>query len=134
MIKLTDLLKEIEDERELDEMMDTDSGGEYDTPNAFTKNGRIKRPHLDPAYDQLAEISYNQFKTDETMSPKQKINTNIMEIYRKLREVETMMTHAKRLKTEIGEDQVYWKGTVAKFGKISEKLNKISTRIREMWT
>lgn len=81
----------------------------------------------------LQEISYNQFKSDDSKNYKQKINSNIIEIGRKLREVEQMIDHATKLKVETGADQtIFWKPTISKFNKINERLIRLSNKIREM--
>lgn len=135
-------------EEELDEMNDTGSGGEYMTPNAFSK--KTKKPD-DSSYSKevqetdrffkkideisrlVSEASYNDFKADNTRSERQKINGNIIEINRKLREVEQMITHASKLKLETGAgEDVYWKKTLGNFLKIKERLNRLSGKIVEM--
>lgn len=80
----------------------------------------------------ISEVTYKDFRNDSTSSEKQKINRHITEINAKLREVEQMVSHASRLKLESGSDQtVFWKSTASKFGKITERLNRINTKIRE---
>lgn len=79
------------------------------------------------------EANYNDFKNDPNTNPKQKINSHILEINKRLREVEQMITHASKLKTETGADQsVFWKGTLGSFKKIDERLLRLSSKIREL--
>lgn len=81
----------------------------------------------------LNEVSYKQYKTDESMTNKQKINNAIIEINRKLHEIERAVKHASKLKTEVGADQgIFLKGTMTKFHKINERMLRISNYIREM--
>ena len=81
----------------------------------------------------LNELSYSDFRNDDSLSERQKINTNILEIGKKLREVEQMVNHASKLKLESGADQsVFWKGTISKFTKINERLLRLSSKIREI--
>ena len=83
----------------------------------------------------VSEASYGDFKDDSSRTTRQKINTSIIEINRKLREVDQMITHASKLKLESGADQsVFWKGTLKNFQKIDERLLKLSTKIREINT
>lgn len=78
------------------------------------------------------EINYNDYRNDPNRTQKQKINFNILEINKKLREVEQMITHASKLKTETGTGQdVFWKGTIGNFLKIKERLNRLSNKIVE---
>ena len=81
----------------------------------------------------INELSYGDFKGDDTKNEKQKINSNLIEMNRKLREVEQMINHASKLKTESGSDSgVFWKGTLGSFVKIKERLNRLSQKIVEM--
>lgn len=123
----------------------------YETPNAFGEQGPvddgayvIKSKDTDKFFKALGEmydrevnkineLSYDQFRHDDSKTDRQKINLNIKEINRMLSEVERMITHASKLKTENGADSgVFWKGTVDRFTKINEKLLRLSTKIREM--
>lgn len=81
----------------------------------------------------LNEARYSDYASDETQSPTQKINNHVLEINKKLREVEQMISHASRLKSESGSDQtVFWKRTIGSFVKIKERLNRLSNKIVEM--
>lgn len=81
----------------------------------------------------MKEISYPEFKTEGEESPKKKINSTIQEVNRKLMEVERYVKHLSKLKTEIGADQrVYYKDTIRRFGKMSERLNRITSLVREL--
>ena len=123
----------------------------YETPNAFgddnsvddgvytVKSNKTNRffKELGEMYqrevNKINELSYDQFKTDNSKTDRQKINLNIKEINRMLSEVERMITHASKLKTESGADSgVFWKGTVDRFTKINEKMLRLSNKIREM--
>lgn len=145
-----------EDEEDLTEENVTsnlDGGqGPQKTPFAFSK--KVKDPDddsysepvvhterfykkIEDSYNklqkQIQEINYKDFKTDSSKSTTQKINSNVLEINKKLREVEQMINHAAKLKTESGADQtVFWKGTIGSFLKIKERLNRLSNKIVEM--
>lgn len=136
----------------LDENMNTTSDGEVvDTPYAFSK--KVQDPDDDafsedvPETDlffkkmeesllkiqKLTELNYKDYKSDGSRTERQKINSNILEINKKLREVEQMIGHASKLKLETGADQsVFWKGTLGNFLKIKERLNRLSNKIVEM--
>lgn len=146
-------------QEELDELLDEENttsnldGGEGqpNTPYAFRK--KVKNPK-DLSYTQsvnpterfyrkwevvfndlqnsLNEVSYKDYKSDSTRNERQKINGHIIEINKKLREVEQMINHASKLKLETGSDQtVFWKGTLGNFLKIKERLNRLSNKITE---
>lgn len=90
---------------------------------------------IEEMYNRLYEITYNDYKNDSSTSTKQKINGHIIEINKRLKEVEQMLTHATKLKMESGSDQrVFWKSTVDKFQKIDQTLSRLSNKIREMNT
>lgn len=81
----------------------------------------------------INEINYSDFKSDDSMTARQKINVNLQEISRKLREVEQMVNHAQRLKIEDGHtNEVFWKRTQGSFVKIKERLNRLSNKIVEI--
>jgi len=81
----------------------------------------------------LKEASYRDYKRDESMNSKQKVNTAIAEINRLLFEVEKITRQNVRLKTEDGVDNgMYWKGTKQKLSKISERILKIAKQFRDL--
>lgn len=83
----------------------------------------------------LNEVRYKDFKEDSSLSTKQKINTSISEINKKLREVEVMIGHASKLKGETNSDQsIFWRSTTSKFQRIGERLLKVANKIREINT
>lgn len=126
--------------------------GQIQTPYAFSK---AKKPRVrDSAFsepvaetelffkkfeakinriDRLSEVNYKDFKSDETLNEKQKINKSVREINAKLREVEQMIAHASRLKSEIGaSSDIYWKRTAGSFLKIKERLTRLTNKIVEI--
>lgn len=131
--------------KKIDEDNTTGSGEAFETPFAFGK--KVKRPN-DASYSKevdethnffkkfeskINEIAYNDYKKDETRNEKQKINANIIEMNKKLREVEQMINHASKLKLETGQDQgVFWKGTINSFVKIKERLNRLTNKLVEI--
>jgi len=88
---------------------------------------------IDAKVSALNEARYSDYVADDTQTVRQKINNHILDINTKLREVEQMINHASRLKSEIGADQgVFWKKTVGSFVKIKDRLNRLSNKIVEM--
>lgn len=82
--------------------------------------------------ENVNEARYSDYKNDESMSSTKKINTSIKEVNRRLYEIDRMVTHAMKLKTETGLDSdVFWKSTRGKFAKISERMLKIGNKLRE---
>jgi outer membrane murein-binding lipoprotein Lpp len=81
----------------------------------------------------LTEIKYADFKTDSSVTTKQKINNNISEVNRLLAQVEQLITHAGKLKIETSADQsIFYKNTFKRFNQVSEKMNRLQAKIREL--
>lgn len=136
------------DEIELDEDNSGNSGGEYMTPNAFSK--KVQDPDdvsyskkvdstdrffkkIEETIQRLDEANYEDYRNDDSKSERQKINGNIIEINRKLREVEQMIGHASKLKLETGAgSDIYWKNTERSFLKIKERLVRLTSKIVEI--
>lgn len=143
--------------RELSEMNVTGAVAGYQTPNAFSaspdqfqkKNKETaevlgykivpkeKRKNFESVYVQamqsLHEASYKSYKTDETRSTNQKINTSIKEINRAIYEIERVVGHASKLKLEMGVDQrTLWLSSHKRLHKIGERLNRIGKKINEL--
>ena len=138
----------------LDEESTSGGAGGYDTPNAFgelpddkiemygykkvakkkvdtVKESEFKR--LSTQLFSLSEISYPVYKKEPGLSPKQKVNTSINEMHRKLREIERIVNHNVRLKQEAGVDNSqYWKSSRENLSKISERLLRVSTQLKEL--
>ena len=78
--------------------------------------------------------SYRRFATeDKHTSPERKVKNTIKEIAKKLQEIETMVNYNTRLKTESGvAASTYGPGTQKALTKISERLIKISERVRAL--
>jgi hypothetical protein len=88
---------------------------------------------LEKKYEELLE-SYRRFATeDKHTSPERKVKNTIKEIAKKLQEIETMVNYNTRLKTESGiAASSYGSGTQKALTKISERLIKISERVRAL--
>ena len=81
----------------------------------------------------LNEITYKEYKADESMSPKKKVNKAISEVNRKLYEIEKTVNRNIKLKTETGVDAgQYWKSTKSKMLKISERMVRISNKLKQL--
>jgi len=81
----------------------------------------------------MSEINYREYKKDDSMSAKQKVNNSIKEVNRKLYEIERIIHQNNKLKTEMGvTSENYWKSTRAKFGKISERMVRVGHAMRKL--
>jgi len=82
---------------------------------------------------ELHEVSYPEYRDDEKVSQKNKVNNSIKEINRKLFEIERIAKQNVRLKTETGvASDKYWKSTKTKLIKIAERMIRVSKMIREL--
>lgn len=81
----------------------------------------------------INEISYNEFKNDDSMKAHQKVNQSIKEINRMMWEVEKIVNQNSKLKTEMGvHNGQYWKSTQKRFGKISERMLKVARKLKDL--
>ena len=133
---------ELEDEDELEEMSTSAGAGSYMTPKAFGKADDdtvealgYKRVHeaMDNKYERLIE-GYKTFAlSDPKMSPSKKVNTSIKNVAKQLKEIEETIKYTSRLKTESGiSHSGFGPSTSKALGKISERLIKISERVRSL--
>jgi tetrahydromethanopterin S-methyltransferase subunit G len=108
----------------------------YDDPVEESNKWFVKLEHIyEKSQKRINELNYQEFKTDDSQTSRQKINSSIKEINSKLSEVERMIAHSQKFKNEIGADSgVFYKDTINKFQKISERLMRISSKIREFNT
>lgn len=86
---------------------------------------------LDKKYEQLIE-GYKDFKSGD-VKPSSKVKSTIQEIAKKLQEIETLVNYNSKLKEEAGvTSTAYGPGTQKALTKISERLLKISERVRSL--
>ena len=79
----------------------------------------------------MSEVSYNEYKKDESSSQKEKVNKAIQEVNSKLFKIERIINQNIKLKTEAGIDEnKYWKSTRENLSKISEKMQRLSGKLR----
>jgi hypothetical protein len=125
----------------------------YDTPNAFTGDEdddgtqavdltdpeyaySIKGPKKrNPKYSvKLNEASYKAFKTDESRSNTQKINANILEVNKQIRELARMLNHSIKLKNEQKLDNgIHWKRTNEALKKMHHRISVLSEKANELY-
>ena len=111
----------------------TNSPGTANVKDNTEKHSLKVAEAMDRKYEQLIE-SYRSFATgDSKISPEQKVKNTIKEVAKKLQEIETLVNHTSRLKTESGLSRTGI-GTAADKAlvKISERLTKISERVRAL--
>ena len=157
------LIKEIEnkfDEIEEANVTANMDGGEgpVKTPNAFsktndedeldsdhievlgykkTKESKMNSKKLESLENKLEakinEISYKEYKKDDSRKDYQKVNDSIKKINRMMFEMERIVNQNSKLKTETGvHNGQYWKSTQTRFGKISERMLKVAHKLKEL--
>ena len=104
----------------------------YGTANIPDASSKVYEM-MDRKYEQLIE-SYRRFATeDKHLSPEKKVKNTIKELAKKLQEIETLVNYNTKLKTESGVSaSTYGSSTQNALTKISEKLIKISERVRAL--
>jgi len=150
-----DAIDKAVNEDEIEEASTSAGAGSYMTPKAFGKrtNPNLKQSTgytdvpktklhteydyvqeaMDRKYEQLIE-GYRDFAlSDSKMSPAKKVNASIREVAKKLKEIEETIKYTGRLKTESGiAHSGFSSGTHNALRKISERLIKISERVRSL--
>ena len=131
------------EEEELGEQNVTGAIAGYQTPYAFSTRAQAKKKKkmkyesvqraMDQKYAAMIE-SYSKFATGNPKStPSQTVNGTIKEVAKKLQEIEQLVRYTSRLKTESGiAGSTYGKSTHNALTKISERLIKISERVRSL--
>jgi len=85
------------------------------------------------AMETLTETSYTDYKFDESRTSIRKINDSIKHLNSKVYEVERVIDHALKLKTEMAIDQrKLWRSSLSKLTKVSERVTRISKKIHEL--
>jgi len=137
-----DALKKVQEEKEIDEASTSAGAGSYMTPKAFGKADddtveamgykRVQEA-MDQKYEQLIE-GYKHFALGENnSSPTQTVNRAIREVAKQLKSIEETVKYTSRLKTESGiSHSGFSSGTHNALRKISERLIKISERVRSL--
>lgn len=139
---IREIIKELEEE-DLDEITVTGNVAGYNTPKAFTKtDGRdtkaepddefISRLNKSTGYTKVNENRYHQLRKSEG-TPNQKIGVGIRELRKQLSEIEKFVSWYSNIKTENDMGYTdYWKRTQKHLTKISERLSKLSLKVREL--
>jgi len=136
--KLDDLFKELSDKEEVEEISTTAGAPGYETPYAFSDEDEEDRKKLGETkykniMKEIYSLNYDSYKKDESLNSKQKVNGAISEISKRLFEIERILGRNLKLKKEQGlESTSYWKSTKGKIGKISERMNRIAVKMRDL--
>jgi len=127
---------------EIDEASNTAGVAAHNIPATFAPSKRKRKNRKDKTYNVVQEAmdrkyerlieSYRQFsRGDKKMTPENKVKRTIQEVSKKLKEIEILVNHTNKLKTESGMSRDnYGPRTEKALNKISEKLIKIAERVR----
>ena len=116
-------------EDELDEMSVTGTGASfqagtgaaYATPKAFKKKKK-----------EVNEVSYGDFKRNTESSPRQKIARGISQVNQMIKEIEKIVSHNFRLKTELDMNSgTFLQSTNKKVHEIGARLKQLENKLRE---
>ncbi len=116
-------------EDELDEMSTTGTGASfnagtgaaYATPKAFKKKKK-----------EVNEVSYGDFKRNTESSPRQKIARGIRQVNKMIKEIEKIVAHNFRLKTELDMNSgTFLKSTNRKIHELGARLKQLENKLRE---
>ena len=115
------LTEEILDEEDLDEMTTTAAVPGYNTPFAFKKKKK-----------KINEVSYSDFKRNTESSPRQKIARGIRQVNKMIKEIEKIVSHNFRLKTELDMNSgTFLRSTNKQVHEISARLKQLENKLRE---
>ena len=79
----------------------------------------------------INEVNYKEYRSDESLNSKQKVNKAIREVNSRLFKIERMVNQNIKLKTEDGIDETkYWKSTRLNLHKISNRMVEIAQKLR----
>ena len=116
-------------EDELDEMNTTGTGASfkagnsaaYATPKAFKKKKK-----------EVNEVSYGDFKRNTESSPRQKIAKGIRQVNKMIKEIEKIVSHNFRLKTELDMNSgTFLQSTNKQVHEIGARLKQLENKLRE---
>jgi len=136
------LSHEVWEDKQTNEMSTSAATPGYNIPAAFSKRSNWKNKKLkyetvqeamDRKYERLIESYTNFSNGNPKMTPKRKVERTIQEVSKKLKEIETLVSHTNKLKTESGMSRDnYGPRTEKALNKISQKLIKIAERVRAL--
>ena len=83
----------------------------------------------------LNEVSYSKFKNEVKFRTKsERLHKAIREVKRKIQEIDRIVEYTSRMKQELSEDGGinYWKATQKNVGQISEMINQLNNKIKNL--
>ena len=136
-LSLRELVRELI-QQELEEASTTGNIAGYQTPHAFRNDEKDEEDELKlsdgmTVAKKLSESTYWDYRNDESMTTKQKLAKSMMNIRDSISMLERAVKYNVKLKNEMkfGSDSYYIR-TKNALNKISEKLLRLSTRMKDL--
>ena len=117
----------------------------YTGPSLATKGGgyyansvKESQMKLNDIIEQelLNEVSYSKFKNEVTYRTKaERLHKAVREVKRKLQEIDRIVEYTSRMKQELSEGEEglkYWKKTESNIATISEMVNHLNNKIKNL--
>lgn len=136
-LSLRELVRELI-QQELEEASTTGNIAGYQTPHAFRNDEKDEEDELKlsdgmTVAKKLSESTYWDYRNDESMTTKQKLAKSMMNIRDSISMLERAVKYNVKLKNEMKfESDNYMKRTKTALNKISEKLLRLSTRVKDL--
>ncbi len=97
------------------------TGAAYATPKAFKKKKK-----------EINEVSYSDFKRNTESSPRQKIARGIRQVNKMIKEIEKIVAHNFRLKTELDMNSgTFLRSTNKQIHELGARLKHLENKLRE---
>jgi len=131
--KLVELIRKMI-QQEIEEMNTTASaGGEYSTPHAFRNDEKDDEELKLTNGMSVVKENYYQWRNNEDLTTKQKIARSMVAIRDSIDLIDKAVKYNVKLKTEMQfESGSYMERTKIALNKISEKLIRLSTRVKDL--
>jgi uncharacterized protein YaaR (DUF327 family) len=131
--KLVELIRKMI-QQEIEEMNTTASvGGGYSTPHAFRSDEKDDEELKLSDGMSVVKENYYQWRNNEDLTTKQKIARSMVAIRDSIDLIDKAVKYNVRLKTEMAfESDSYMDRTKVALNKISEKLIRLSQRVKDL--
>jgi hypothetical protein len=158
-MKLDKIYDDIEEElsnisQQLEEENVTANVAGYQTPNAFMKKParksdetkknsnlknsvgkQVKKSYKNtiPYKKSLSEITYYDYKNDDSNTNKEKLNKCFIDIDKNLEDVKKIIDNNLKLKKDFQLDGQFWQNSSKKFYSINSKIVYIQNKLQELF-
>jgi hypothetical protein len=110
-----------------------DAASKYGAASDYTKNESL----IDIVKEELLnEVTYHKFKNEVKFRTKnEQLHKAIREVKRKLQEIDRIVEYTSRMKQELSEGEEgikYWKKTESNIATISEMVNHLNNKIKNL--